>query len=108
MHRFLFLLFRTLPLSQFQVQVLVLAGRLLPGDVLGHIPLDHLVPMVTVVEVKRLGPVDGVQQQAGVIPVKGEAVALAIELVVGLYGILQSAGLTNDGQGASRTMGRVP
>ena len=49
-----------LPLGELQVQVFVLLGGVLPGHVFGHVPLDDLVPMVTVGEVQRLGPVDGV------------------------------------------------
>ena len=89
-----------LPLGQLQVEVFVLFGGVLPGDVLRHVPLDDLVPVVAVGKVQRLGPVDGVQQQAGFVPVEGKAVALPGEGVVGLHGVLQAAGLPHDGQGA--------
>ena len=55
---------------------------------------------VAVDKVLGLGAVDGVQQQAGIVAVEGEAIALAVEDVVGLHGILQAAGLPHDGQRA--------
>ena len=80
-----------LPLGQLQVEVFVLFGGVLPGDVLGHIALDDLVPVIAVDEIFGLGTVDGIQQQAGIVAVKGKAVAVAVEDVVGLHRVFQAA-----------------
>ena len=64
-----------LPLSQTQVQILVLLRRVLPGQVLFHIPQNHFIPIPALIEIKRLCSVDGVQQQAGVVMIEGKAVS---------------------------------
>lgn len=89
-----------LPLGELKIEVPVLPGGVGPGYVLGHVALDDLVPVIAVGEVHGLGAVDGVEQQARVVAVKGEAVAVAGEVVVGLHGVLQAAGLAHDGQSA--------
>ncbi len=60
----LFVVSGQLTRGELQVEVFCTAfGRVLPGDI-SHIPLDDLVPVVAVGKVQRLGPVDGIQQQA--------------------------------------------
>ena len=56
--------------------------------------------MIAVGEVEGLGAVDGVQEQGGVVAVEGKAVAVAGEDVVGLHGVLEAAGLPDNGNGA--------
>ena len=62
--------------------------------------MDDLVPVISVVEELRLSAVDGVKEKSCVITVKGEAVSGAGNVVIGLYGVLESARLPHDRQSA--------
>ena len=61
---------------QFKIQISVLSGRILPGDVLGHVAQDDFVPAFPLGEIQRPGPVDRVQQESCFIVVEGKAVAV--------------------------------
>ena len=86
-------------LCHFHIQCAVLLCGILPGDILGHITLYHLIPALALCEVYGLGSVDSIQQEAGLISVEGEAVAFVGVLIVGLYSILEAAGLADDRHG---------
>ena len=62
-------------LSQFQIEILILLCRTFPGQVLIHISLNHLVPTPAIREIQVFRSVDGIQQQAGIIAIKGKAVS---------------------------------
>ena len=50
---------------EFQIELPVFPCGVFPGDVLFHIPDDHLIPALTVGEVQRFGAVDCVEEQPG-------------------------------------------
>ena len=82
--------------SQLQIQFSVLRSGILPGNILLHIADDHLVIVFAVLEVKRLGSVDRIQQQACIVAVEREAVSGILIHVVRFDRVLETAGLSND------------
>ena len=83
-------------LGQLKIQISIQLCRMLPGDVLRHIPLYHLVPAPAIGEEKCLGAVHCIKQEPGVIAVKGKAIAFIGILIVRLHCILETARFSHD------------
>ena len=83
-----------------EVQVQILVGRTRPAKVLAHGLRDQLVPGLAVVPEQACRAEHGVAHFVAVKVAKREARALAGKLVVRLHGVLQTASLAHDGQGA--------
>ena len=86
--------------QQIPVHALIITSGCVPGVILAHAPIHHLVPVGLVLKENVLGIVDDVEQFLAVVVGEGESVSRVLELVVWLNRILQASGLPDDGHRA--------
>ena len=82
------------------IQIHILARGTGPAEVLVHRLRDNVVPCVVVIPEKTCAAEDGIAHLIAVEVGEGESGALTSLIVVRDDGILQTAGLANDGKGA--------